>query len=308
MRKLKLLFFLILFLFPARNGGVYGQELEFRTKGDSTNQIRKISLFASAGVFYAGSLVGLNALWYKDYPRSHFHFINDNREWLQMDKLGHSTSCYYIGKVGYEALKWAGVNEKKAVWLGGISGLVYLSTVETFDGFSEQWGASSGDMLANGAGTALFIGQQFLWHEQKLQLKWSFHLSKYSKFNPKQLGNSFTERMLKDYNGQTYWLSANIASLGLQQTAFPKWLNIAIGYSAEGMTGGYSNSGIWNGLKIADSERKRQFYISPDIDLSKIKVKSETLHLILSSIGFIKIPMPALEFCDKGVRFLPIYF
>jgi hypothetical protein len=33
-----------------------------------------------------GALVGLNQLWYADYARSDFHFINDNAEWLQMDK------------------------------------------------------------------------------------------------------------------------------------------------------------------------------------------------------------------------------
>ena len=35
------------------------------------------------------TLIGLNQVWYADYPRSDFHFINDNAEWLQMDKVGH---------------------------------------------------------------------------------------------------------------------------------------------------------------------------------------------------------------------------
>jgi hypothetical protein len=43
--------------------------------------------------------------------------------------------------------------------------------------------------------------------------------------------------MLKDYNGQTYWLSVNlhIPSPKAQKT---QWLNLAIGYGADGMITG----------------------------------------------------------------------
>jgi hypothetical protein len=47
-----------------------------------------------------GALVGLNQLWYADYARSDFHFINDNAEWLQMDKAGHIYSSYHLGRLG----------------------------------------------------------------------------------------------------------------------------------------------------------------------------------------------------------------
>jgi hypothetical protein len=41
--------------------------------------------------------------WFKptlvyDYPI--FHFINDNAEWLQMDKAGHIYSSYHLGDWG----------------------------------------------------------------------------------------------------------------------------------------------------------------------------------------------------------------
>ena len=56
---------------------------------------RKKTLVISEVSLYVASLVALNELWYADYPRSSFHFINDNDEWLQMDKLGHLSSSYY---------------------------------------------------------------------------------------------------------------------------------------------------------------------------------------------------------------------
>ena len=39
---------------------------------------KKNILLISEGVAYTATLIGLNSLWYKDYPRSSFHFINDN--------------------------------------------------------------------------------------------------------------------------------------------------------------------------------------------------------------------------------------
>lgn len=262
----------------------------------------------TGATLYVGSIVGLYFLWYRDYPQSGFHFVNDLGAWKQIDKLGHITTSYYIGLIGYSSLRWSGVSEKKATWYGGMTGLVYLTTVEIMDGFSEQWGASLSDMAANTLGTALFISQQLTWHEQKFVLKFSFQSSPYAQYNPAQLGSTLPQRILKDYNGQTYWLSANISSLGLQHTRFPKWLNIAAGYGAEGMTGAFSNPDEINGIPVPYSERYRQYYISPDIDLSRIPVKSKTLRLILNTIGFIKIPMPALEFNKNGVKFHPIYF
>jgi hypothetical protein len=277
-------------------------------QSDTLNAKRLKLVIATEATLYAVSIPGLYVLWYKDYPQSSFHFFNDNQEWLQMDKFGHLTASYYIGLVGYNALHWTGLSETKSIWYGGMTGLVYLTTVEIMDGFSKEWGASPGDLLANTLGTALFISQQLAWHEQKFVMKWSYHASSFAQNNPDQMGNTDVKRMLKDYNGQTYWLSANISSLGLQKTRFPKWLNIAAGYGAEGMTGAFSNPTEVNGIPVPYSERYRQFYLAPDIDLSRILVKSKTLKLILKTIGFIKIPMPTLEFNKNGVKFHPLYF
>jgi len=308
--NLRTIAILILLLILSGNQNVlFAQDADSSAFHPDTLNKKKLKLVTYTGAtLYAGSIIGLYNLWYKDYPQSSFHFFNDNDEWLQMDKFGHATASYYIGFVGYNALRWTGLPERKSIWYGGLTGLVYLTTVEIMDGFSEQWGASPGDMAANTLGTALFISQQLAWHEQKFVMKWSYHASPYAQYNPEQLGSTPIKRMLKDYNGQTYWLSANISSLGLQHTSFPKWINFAAGYGAEGMTGGFSNPSEINGVPVPYSERYRQFYIAPDIDLSRIPVKSKTLKLIFKTIGFIKIPMPTLEFNKNGMKFHPLYF
>jgi hypothetical protein len=48
------------------------------------NQLHYIIIIESATA--VTTLAGLAVLWYAGYPQSSFHFINDNGEWLQMDK------------------------------------------------------------------------------------------------------------------------------------------------------------------------------------------------------------------------------
>jgi hypothetical protein len=68
-----------------------------------------------------------------------------------------------------------GSRQEKAAWLGGATGFLMQSTIEILDGFSEKWGASSGDIAANGIGAALCISQQLLWNEQRILVKFSAH-------------------------------------------------------------------------------------------------------------------------------------
>src|ERR1035437_8378031 len=209
---------------------------------DSINHKRLTSVIISGTILYAGSMATLYNFWYKNYPQSHFPFFNDNNEYLQMDKMGHFTTTYYISKLSYNTLRWTGLPEKKSVLFGGMMGIGYLTVVEILDGFSSEWGFSPGDMTANTLGGGLFVGQQLAWKEQRIQLKWSYHQTNYAQYRPDLFGKNLREQWLKDYNGQTYWLSANIKSFLKKESKFPAWLNLAVGYGAEGMTGASYNS------------------------------------------------------------------
>jgi hypothetical protein len=39
-----------------------------------------------------------------------------------------------------------------------------------------------------------------------------FFIPQYAQYRPNVLGSSLAEQILKDYNGQTYWLSVNLHS------------------------------------------------------------------------------------------------
>ncbi|MBN1339621.1 MAG: DUF2279 domain-containing protein [Bacteroidales bacterium] len=296
-------------LFITGNLAAQSEPLFMDSYPDTLNKKRLTWVITGQSLLYVTSMTALYSAWYKDYPQSGFHWINDGHEWMQVDKLGHATTAAYIGKFGYEFYRWAGVSRKKAIWTGGSMGFTYLTVVEILDGFSEQWGASAGDLIANAAGTGLFIGQQLAWDEQRLLLKWSYLESEYAPYRPDLLGTGFFERMLKDYNGQTYWLSGNIHSFLPKSSRFPPWLNVAFGYGADGMLGANSNPGSYNGVPLPGYPRYRQYYFSLDVDLSRIKTRSNVLSFIFHGFNFLKIPFPTLEYNHRqGVNFYWLYF
>lgn len=282
---------------------IYGQNAPFLKKSDTLNKKRRTSVIVTESILAGGTLLALNELWYKDFPQSNFHFINDNKDWKQMDKMGHIMTSYYLGKVGMNVLDWAGVSKKKQLIYGATYGFAFLTAVEVLDGFSKQWGASLGDILANAAGTGLLVGQELLWNEQRIIMKYSFNQTRFAELRPNTLGENYLQQALKDYNGQTYWLSANIWSFA-KESNFPKWLNVAFGYGAEGML--YSRTRSTNSLL---QDPFRQFYVSLDVDLTKIKTKSKILKSLFSVVNFIKIPSPTLEINTKGkIKFHYLYF
>jgi len=278
----------------------------FLMPSDTLHKPRRNAVVISEIALASGALIGLNQLWYADYPKSDFQIVNDNAEWLQMDKVGHVFSAYHLGRLSADALQWSGVSKKNQLIYGATTGFVFLTAVEVFDGYSSQWGFSYGDLAANAGGTALYVAQELVWKEQRIVPKFSFHTTEYASARPNVLGSSFPEQILKDYNGQTYWLSANLHSF-FKQSKIPKWLNIAVGYGAEGMITGEDE--LVNTVFFSEKERTRQFYLSFDADLTKIKTKSHVLKTIFSLVNTIKIPAPTFEIKSSGgSKFHFLYF
>ncbi|MEO1031081.1 MAG: DUF2279 domain-containing protein [Bacteroidota bacterium] len=275
----------------------------FLKPSDSLNRPRRNAVVITEASLGTLTLLALDQLWYADYPRSKFKTIDDSEEWLQMDKLGHVFSSYQLGRLGANTLNWAGVGRKDQLIYGSTLGLGFLTAVEVMDGFSEEWGFSWADMAANALGTGLYVGQELLWREQRVLLKYSFHRTRFAEQRPDKLGSGLAEEFLKDYNGQTYWLSANINAF-LKTDDIPNWLNLAFGYGADGMLSGDPNDPLF-----PNQNRTRQFYLSLDIDLSRIKTKSHVLKTIFDVFNVIKIPFPTIELNSRGrAKLHYIYF
>lgn len=279
---------------------------------DSSNltsqQVKKrIKIIAITNIVgYSTAMVGLYAAWYKNYPQSNFHSFNDIGEWKGIDKIGHAYSAYAESKASMELWRWTGIDRKKRIWLGGMSGAFYQTVIETLDGFSSQWGWSWGDFTANIFGSGLLVGQELAWNDQRIQMKFSFHRKTYNddaliKRSNTIFGKSTAERFLKDYNGQTYWLSANLKSF-FPKSRLPRWLQISIGTGAEGLFGADNNTGKDDNGNIifnrTDIKRYRQWYLAPDVDLTKIKTKKKGIKVALNILNIVKFPMPSLAFSN----------
>ncbi|MBT8232368.1 MAG: DUF2279 domain-containing protein [Saprospiraceae bacterium] len=291
---------------------------------DSINDIHQskykkrqnILKWGGIGVYTVGS-IGLYNSWYKNYDQEDFHFFNDLNEWENVDKLGHIHASYFQADLIYKSLKWSGVKESKAILIGSLTSLGFQSTIEIMDGFSSGWGFSIPDYTANLIGITSFALQQKLWGEQKFKIKVSYWPKTYANepinsqtdftFRDRAndlFGRPFYQKLVKDYNAQTVWISSNPRNFN-PDLRWPEWLNFALGYGADNMYGGFNNTWQHSGgsefsISNTDYPRTKQFVLALDYDLSKVKTDSAFLKSALDVLNIFKWPAPAIELTSKG--------
>ncbi len=292
----------------------------FLTPSDTFNKKRfYVSIGAGAGLYGAFS-VGLWQAWYKDSELTTFHTFNDWNEWQQVDKMGHLYTAYNYSRWAYQGARWTGMKRRPAAWASAGVGMLLQTTTEVMDGYAQKWGFSWGDMTFNVLGSALFVGQELGWKEQRITMKVSSNPQKYPDLTFSGVGHngtvsirertqslygtSFAERFIKDYNAQVNWLSFNIKSFA-PASKVPNWLNVAVGYGAGNMVAGHGYS--WtdkDGLRYAVDPnvlpRYRQYFLSTDIELSRLPIKGRLWRTLLYGIHHIKFPGPALEYNTLG--------
>lgn len=275
------------------HGAAAPQSVDKRSSGGL-----QLATACTAG-YFAVSMAVLGNTWYKDRQRVGFHFYNDNGAFLQMDKFGHAFGAYVYSYVGYHSLIELGLDRTEALRFGAPLGAVLQFPIELMDGLHEGYGFSWGDVAANSVGSALVLGQELRWGEQIAQFKFSYAPSPYARDANGLLGRGHMDRVLKDYNGQTYWLSVpvnRLAPYGL----LPAWLSVAVGYGADGMYGEFDNRSTEPGKAFPPARRSRQFLLSLDTDWSRIQTDSEVIQLVLRGLTFTKLPFPAIEFTSEG--------
>ncbi len=300
---MKKFFFVIYFIFISQFG--FSQK-HFIFNSDSLNLSRVACLSTGIAGSWAIGTIAFTNLWYKDFPKSNFHLFNDSHEWLQMDKMGHFFTTNKLSLITTDLFKWSGMNKNNSILLGCSIGLGLQTTIEILDGYNSQWGFSISDMAANTLGVFSFASQSLFWNDQRIILKFSDHQTQYAALNPLVLGKSFAERFLKDYNGQSYWLSFNPSSFS-KYSNLPKWLCFSIGYSIDQKISG-SNEIFHSSITNLTYFSQRKFLLSLDIDFSKLSIKNEWLKLIVKQFNFIKIPFPTLIYMDGKLSASGFYF
>jgi hypothetical protein len=258
-------------------------------------------IFAGQSALYLGSIYGLSKSWYKN-PLTHFTVKDDTHEWLQVDKMGHVYTSYQIARHTAALYKTTGISKRQMLVYGAVSGIIFQTPIEILDGFSQDYGFSPGDMVANIMGSALFLSQIAYWDEIRIQPKFSFHYTALAAQRPALLGSTYSERWLKDYNGQTYWFSGSPGTF-FTKSGWPAWLCLSVGYGVENMVSAEKMKSIEMGYRP-----HRQYYLSLDIDFTKIKTRNKLLKSLGFLVNSLKIPAPAMQFSRKGIEFKPLYF
>ena len=295
--------FLVIILLCVFSFNLFPQDT-LRTKVDKNFY----KFLAAEGVVLSGAILYLKHEWYHDKKRVPFHFYNDFKGWNQVDKLGHFYVSYLESNVGYSILKKFKFSEKKALYFGGFQGLILETPIEFLDAYHQGWGFSVSDLVANTLGSVFFIMQQKIFNEQVIKPKLSFSKSIYASEANGLLGKkSLISQFVYDYNAYTYWFSFSPNKI-FKFKKVPKWLNLAIGYGANGMLGEFENKSMYKGVEIPSFKRYRQFYLSLDIDFSKIRTKSRFVNKIFDGLSYIKIPLPTLELSNKKMKGYFFYF
>lgn len=305
--------------------------------------LHKPRLWAGVGAattLYGSALVLLHRDWVASGSTSRFHTINDLGDWNQMDKAGHALLAYNESRWLYAGARWAGVRPGAAAWTGFAGGQILMTTLEVFDGYATPGGFSWSDMGFNLFGSGLFLAQQLGWQEQRIALKVSAWPKTYpsdpiypvspagsdgsttlQKRSEDLYGTGPVSLFFKNYNANTVWVSLNPRSFFAERaTWLPPWLNVAVGMGADNLFAGQGYE--WKGnincsgpdcdvyrLDQDAYPRTRQFYLSFDIDLTRLPVRNRFLRLLAGAVNIIKIPAPALEITNRGdVRFHALHF
>lgn len=292
---------LALCIFTLARGGAFAQKDSLNVK---PNYRALHWIMAGESAAYVGSIYGLSKAWYKTNDFSHFHVSDDAHEWQQLDKVGHFFTAYQICRHTAALYQQTNVSRKQAALYGALSGFLFLTPIEILDGFQyPTYGFSPSDMVANVLGPSLYLGQYALWNEERIVPKFSFHPTSLAKVRPELLGQNLSEQWLKDYNGQTYWFSFNVASF-MPASRFPKWLSVSIGYGIHDMVGAEIEKS-----RMLGYDPYRQYYLSLDIDFRRIPTRRKGVKALFFLLNTVKIPAPTLEYTRKyGVKAHWLYF
>lgn len=276
-------------------------------EGPKLNRILLLSGFIF--LLYVSTLLALFYAWYQVDTSVPFHWFDDSKGWLFVDKFGHFYTTFIECGILLGLWRWTGVSKRTCLLISVYVAMMAQSSYEIFDGMSAGYGASISDIYANLAGAFVFLVQHLAFNRLLLTSKFSFHTTAFAHLRPAFFGDSIFQQILKDYNGQTYWFTLDFNGL-LKRNILPSWLFLTVGYGGDGMLGGDDN--IWtdkSGQVHDYSSTLRSSRVVFSFDFNWEMVSHPWLKRTLLIFNYIKFPAPALEVhLVKGVRFYWLYF
>jgi hypothetical protein len=231
--------------------------------------------------------------WWKD-NRAPFHFQEDLKYGLSVDKLGHFYGGAAAAFILRKSYQWAGLSEEGALYWGSAGSLLFQTYVEIEDGFS-KWGFDRVDFAFDVAGAAWPIAQYHSPFLQNFDFKFSYHPSPALNSSAGAGFQGQQHIIFDDYEGQTLWLSMRMENLlpNSLSKLWPDFLSLSVGYAVR---------------DVFTPKPYSAFLIALDLDMTKV-IPNDTpfLKLLGEALNFIKFPMPAVQISPKIIWY-GIYF
>lgn len=270
------------------------------TSWKTYSDINYLRLSSMIGVMATANTVAYlyqRNIWYTE-ETTVFHsleFMNDWNKYQQMDKFGHFSDAYFTSDLAGKIYRWSGFSGNTSVWLGALSGWVWMLEIEVSDAFMAEWGFSWGDMLANTLGSAFYVLQQYN-YDALGGIHPKFSWFKSEAWNENRY-NKEPQAFFEDYEGMTFWLTVNPHHYFPEswKKDYPQWLaplGLAFGVSAKEIA-----SYPWSGHK--------EYFVGLDVDIRKLPIWDDWnfFKFIKSELNFVRLPLPTIRFSPSGTWF-----
>ena len=277
-------------------GFTYAGSRRFTVNGELPNLKTDIKPFnatitGAIGITLTVALhINQNSAWWEGRGRS-FYFREDWNNALQADKIGHFMGGYFISYFAREGFVFSGMGWHQSILLGSLAGLLAQTYVEVKDGFADNTGFSPSDFIADALGSGYFYFQHYVPFLQNFTPKWQYAPPGIIGVPPKARTHTF----LDNYNSTTAWVSVHVNNLLPEsyKPYWPRWLNIAVGY---GINGYYT------------SNMTRRFVVGLDYNLVELLPDGPDFwNWLKQTLNLVKLPAPAIEFSEQGIRFKLLY-
>jgi len=279
----------------------YVDSLKSATICDHTIDYGRLALVTGAAVGTLGvSYLYLSKTWWKDSD-SKFHFDDgaDLKYALNLDKAAHFYGGSIAADMFHQALRWAHMNDRDALWFGAGLGVFVQLAIELKDGYAPRWGFSLWDVSAGSLGSLFYVGKQYVSFLDAIDLKFSYYKRSNRYYELKETGT-----WNDDYVNQTYWASIRVNQLlphALEQY-WPDWLALAVGIGVDDKIVGYDAN------YPERTGGSHELYLALDCDVTKILPSDNALwETIKHYVNYIKFPAPAIRFTPEYISY-GIYF
>ena len=242
-----------------------------------------------------------NSWWSEKQIPFHFDDGADLTYALNVDKAGHFMGGLEAADIFSSSMKWAGMDEKKALWYGAVFGSGLQLAIEVKDAYAPYWGFSKWDLALGSTGALWPVAQYYNDNLKAINFKFSYYRKSdiYWDLERKRGKEPNCYGWQDDYPNQTYWITFDIHHL-FEMDYLPKWLNVALGFGLDDTQ--YLNEG---NTKMGGNN---EWYIALDYDIPKMlkKWQSPTGKKIKHWLNYIHFPAPTIRISPK-LEFYPLF-